>query len=130
MSDEHDALAERLAGFQALMEQALKHIQSQLDDLSEFIVGRDKFENLSVRVEAVEKHTHETDVWRNSYRPRRVAIECHWWCMCSRADGIAHRVGDGSNASCVEVIFFSLVDLIKICLGISGTIELTSSTSK
>ena len=66
MSDEHDALAERLAGSQTLMEQALKHIQSQLDDLSEFIVGRDKFDNLSVRVEAVEKHTHETDVWRNS----------------------------------------------------------------
>ena len=58
-----------------------------------------------------------------------MAIEYHWWYMRSRTDGIAHRVGDGSNANGVEVIFF-LGGSYKICLGIGGTIELIFPTSK
>jgi len=59
-------LAERIAALCTLVDSKMTNIQKQLDDLAEYVVGKQRFNHLATRVESLETFEHESRDWRRS----------------------------------------------------------------
>lgn len=61
-----DVLATRIEALCNLFETKLLHIQGQLDDLAEYVVGKEKFNHLAARVEDLDEFKRDSRIWRRS----------------------------------------------------------------
>ncbi len=61
-----DVLVERINALVELFDTKLTHIQEQLNDLTEYVVGKERFSHLVTRVEDLEVFKHESRQWRRS----------------------------------------------------------------
>lgn len=63
---DEQVLAERIEALCKLFDTKLTYIQEQLNDLTEYVVGKERFNNLELRVEDLEAFKHESREWRRS----------------------------------------------------------------
>lgn len=61
-----DVLVERIEALCQLFEIKLTYIQDQLNDLTDYVVGKEKFNHLLERVDDLETFKHESREWRRS----------------------------------------------------------------